>query len=164
MPSGRIDTLLLYCSSNHEVLIGHYMNLSKSHFLSPLDVMIVRANGAILSQYYGLLLQAHCHWMLRKAFLNLSSLGAAVMSKFNVVFVLGGPGAGKGTQCTKIVEVWYDCVSMSFLHVIMSSKYYPRLLGTYTSLLENFWDKKWMEKVLWLRWFKVIWRTAQLSQ
>ncbi|XP_067937693.1 UMP-CMP kinase-like [Watersipora subatra] len=26
------------------------------------------------------------------------------MSKFNVVFVLGGPGAGKGTQCQKIVE------------------------------------------------------------
>jgi len=23
----------------------------------------------------------------------------------NVVFVLGGPGAGKGTQCSKIVEV-----------------------------------------------------------
>lgn len=23
----------------------------------------------------------------------------------NVVFVLGGPGAGKGTQCAKIVEV-----------------------------------------------------------
>lgn len=26
------------------------------------------------------------------------------MSKFNVVFVLGGPGAGKGTQCEKIVK------------------------------------------------------------
>lgn len=25
-------------------------------------------------------------------------------SKYNVVFVLGGPGAGKGTQCAKIVE------------------------------------------------------------
>ena len=25
--------------------------------------------------------------------------------KYNVVFVLGGPGAGKGTQCAKIVEV-----------------------------------------------------------
>ena len=23
-----------------------------------------------------------------------------------VVFVLGGPGAGKGTQCAKIVQVW----------------------------------------------------------
>lgn len=23
----------------------------------------------------------------------------------NVVFVLGGPGAGKGTQCVKVVEV-----------------------------------------------------------
>lgn len=27
------------------------------------------------------------------------------MTKPNVVFVLGGPGAGKGTQCSKIVEV-----------------------------------------------------------
>jgi len=27
------------------------------------------------------------------------------MSKPNVVFVLGGPGAGKGTQCANIVEV-----------------------------------------------------------
>ena len=26
-------------------------------------------------------------------------------SKFQEVFVLGGPGAGKGTQCSKIVEV-----------------------------------------------------------
>nr|ACO15482.1 UMP-CMP kinase [Caligus clemensi] len=26
------------------------------------------------------------------------------MSQFDVVFVLGGPGAGKGTQCAKIVE------------------------------------------------------------
>jgi ABC-type ATPase involved in cell division len=29
----------------------------------------------------------------------------AVMMKPQVVFVLGGPGAGKGTQCTKITEV-----------------------------------------------------------
>ena len=26
------------------------------------------------------------------------------MSKPNVIFVLGGPGAGKGTQCAKIVD------------------------------------------------------------
>lgn len=36
----------------------------------------------------------------RKAF-------SSIMSKFNVVFVLGGPGAGKGTQCSKIVDVSY---------------------------------------------------------
>ena len=30
---------------------------------------------------------------------------AAVVMKPQVVFVLGGPGAGKGTQCTKITEV-----------------------------------------------------------
>ena len=27
------------------------------------------------------------------------------MSKFDVVFVLGGPGAGKGTQCQMIEKV-----------------------------------------------------------
>jgi len=26
------------------------------------------------------------------------------MGKPNIMFVLGGPGAGKGTQCAKIVE------------------------------------------------------------
>ena len=31
--------------------------------------------------------------------------GTSKMSKYNVVFVLGGPGAGKGTQCQKIVQV-----------------------------------------------------------
>eukprot|EP01134_Creolimax_fragrantissima_P005046 CFRG5046T1 len=29
---------------------------------------------------------------------------SAMSGKYNVVFVLGGPGAGKGTQCEKIVE------------------------------------------------------------
>jgi len=35
-----------------------------------------------------------------------ANLGARtrVMGKPNVIFVLGGPGAGKGTQCSKIVE------------------------------------------------------------
>ena len=31
--------------------------------------------------------------------------GTSSMSKYNVVFVLGGPGAGKGTQCKNIVKV-----------------------------------------------------------
>lgn len=30
---------------------------------------------------------------------------AALIMKPQVVFVLGGPGAGKGTQCARIVEV-----------------------------------------------------------
>lgn len=29
----------------------------------------------------------------------------SLMMRPQVVFVLGGPGAGKGTQCSKIVEV-----------------------------------------------------------
>ena len=32
-------------------------------------------------------------------------IAAGIMAKFNVVFVLGGPGAGKGTQCQNIVQV-----------------------------------------------------------
>ena len=39
---------------------------------------------------------------LRRLF---SSVMAPVRERFNVVFVLGGPGAGKGTQCARIVEV-----------------------------------------------------------
>merc|ERR1712215_349296 len=36
---------------------------------------------------------------------GLAGRGRSIMaSKYNVVFVLGGPGAGKGTQCVKIVE------------------------------------------------------------
>jgi AAA domain len=32
---------------------------------------------------------------------EMAEVGAKIM---NVVFVLGGPGSGKGTNCTKIVE------------------------------------------------------------
>lgn len=35
----------------------------------------------------------------------LHSVAGFKMGLPNVVFVLGGPGAGKGTQCQKIVEV-----------------------------------------------------------
>jgi len=38
-----------------------------------------------------------------QSFANLEAR-TRVMSKPNVIFVLGGPGAGKGTQCAKIVE------------------------------------------------------------
>ena len=34
----------------------------------------------------------------------LSYFRSVVMGKPNVIFVLGGPGAGKGTQCSRIVQ------------------------------------------------------------
>eukprot|EP00106_Octopus_bimaculoides_P023700 XP_014791142.1 PREDICTED: UMP-CMP kinase-like isoform X1 [Octopus bimaculoides] len=40
-----------------------------------------------------------------KTFIQKSSLSSVIMTnRFNVVFILGGPGAGKGTQCANIVE------------------------------------------------------------
>ena len=33
--------------------------------------------------------------------------GMSSVAKSLVVFVLGGPGAGKGTQCARIVKVCY---------------------------------------------------------
>uniref|UniRef100_A0A3P9AMY8 UMP-CMP kinase n=1 Tax=Esox lucius TaxID=8010 RepID=A0A3P9AMY8_ESOLU len=41
---------------------------------------------------------------------------AALIMKPQVVFVLGGPGAGKGTQCAKIVEVG-DVDNYSYTHL-----------------------------------------------
>jgi len=38
-----------------------------------------------------------------RTFANLESR-SLIMGKPNVIFVLGGPGAGKGTQCSRIVE------------------------------------------------------------
>ena len=48
---------------------------------------------------------------------HLSSFAGRLTSSFQrtmssslkpiVIFVLGGPGAGKGTQCSKIVEVYF---------------------------------------------------------
>ena len=45
--------------------------------------------------------------LFAKVFQRVPSLlyRVSLMMKPQVVFVLGGPGAGKGTQCSKIVEV-----------------------------------------------------------
>ena len=70
--------------------------------------------------------------MLLKKLLNFSgyqqarkiiiAAGTSSMSKYNVVFVLGGPGAGKGTQCQNIVKV--ICQFMTFLrHLGLNGKF-----------------------------------------
>ena len=43
--------------------------------------------------------------LFNRTFTVLRQITKMASDKFNVVFVLGGPGAGKGTQCSKIVEV-----------------------------------------------------------
>lgn len=50
--------------------------------------------------------------MLLPLLLRAYTAGAAAAAKLAkplVIFVLGGPGAGKGTQCAKIVEVRGFC-------------------------------------------------------
>ena len=40
------------------------------------------------------------------------------MMKPQVVFVLGGPGAGKGTQCARIVEVGGRTMKITILYTL----------------------------------------------
>ena len=40
------------------------------------------------------------------------------MAKYNVMFVLGGPGAGKGTQCEKIVEVSFQITKFKLIIIV----------------------------------------------
>lgn len=57
--------------------------------------------------------------LLPTSFLGTTSSRAAASTlakKPKVVFVLGGPGSGKGTQCAKIVSV--SVFSLSFLSSI----------------------------------------------
>lgn len=43
------------------------------------------------------------------------------MAKYNVIFVLGGPGAGKGTQCENIVRVY-------IYFIYLNNHYYLKFL------------------------------------
>lgn len=47
------------------------------------------------------------------------------MAKYNVLFVLGGPGAGKGTQCEKIVEK-YKFVHLSAGDLLREERQNPK--------------------------------------
>lgn len=47
------------------------------------------------------------------------------MAKYNVMFVLGGPGAGKGTQCEKIVEK-YGFVHLSAGDLLREERQNPQ--------------------------------------
>ncbi|KAK3862531.1 hypothetical protein Pcinc_031618 [Petrolisthes cinctipes] len=62
------------------------------------------------------------------------TLSAAMASKFNVVFVLGGPGAGKGTQCAKIVEK-FGYVHLSAGDLLREERAKPG--SEYGELIEN---------------------------
>jgi len=46
----------------------------------------------------------------------------SVMMKPQVVFVLGGPGAGKGTQCARIVEV-REITHYGYYHILAENNY-----------------------------------------
>lgn len=44
---------------------------------------------------------------------TVSATGGSVRLKQQVVFVLGGPGSGKGTQCSKLIEEFDDVATFS---------------------------------------------------
>lgn len=58
------------------------------------------------NEYTHLLLFSIMYWWWWSMLLRTLFNSLKMASKHNVVFVLGAPGAGKGTQCKKIVEVW----------------------------------------------------------
>ena len=47
----------------------------------------------------------------------IGELAPMKQQKFQVIFVLGGPGAGKGTQCAKILETFDDSVLVERLGI-----------------------------------------------
>merc|ERR1712025_1262706 len=67
--------------------------------------------------------------------LSLSSIcRSLIMGKPNVIFVLGGPGAGKGTQCARIVEN-FGHVNLSAGDLLRAERKAPG--SQYGELIEN---------------------------
>jgi hypothetical protein len=66
-----------------------------------------------------------------------AGLGLLNMAKPKVIFVLGAPGAGKGTQCQKIVDV-----SPVDMKNPKSCKLYFRNLATCTYQLEICFERR----------------------
>lgn len=60
-----------------------------------------------------------------------------IMAKYNVVFVLGGPGAGKGTQCDYIVRV----SGLEFIIIIIVPVQYAQceFLRFHDTTADKFW-------------------------
>lgn len=57
-------------------------------------------------------------WLRHVIYTAYRQLSSSVMAKYNVVFVLGGPGAGKGTQCENIVKVANKNTCISYFNII----------------------------------------------
>ena len=68
-------------------------------------------------------------------------LGVMSVVKPLVVFVLGGPGAGKGTQCANIVRVSLDGVPDLIMHNDEHAHTSYRSLVLFISLLGTCYDK-----------------------
>ncbi|XP_076066500.1 cytidine/uridine monophosphate kinase Dak1 isoform X1 [Oratosquilla oratoria] len=71
---------------------------------------------------------------IQQALRGVRRLGLAMAPNYNVVFVLGGPGAGKGTQCSNIVKE-FGYVHLSAGDLLREERSKPG--SQYGELIEN---------------------------